>query len=83
MFTTELKFTAEYLLKRFNKNLKLNNLKLSNNVKKKYEIEHSIHWSQDRCCLCTFPLEINPTTYEADEKTNHTLTLSFSKSINF
>ena len=33
------------------------------------KIKHPIDWSQDRCCLCTFPLEINPTTYEADEKT--------------
>ena len=42
---------------------------MSNDIKKKYQIEHPIDWSQDRCCLCTFPLEINPTTYEVDEKT--------------
>ena len=69
MFTTELKFAADWLLKWFNKKFKSNNLELSNDVKKKYEIEHPIDWSQDRYCLCTFRLEINPTTYEADEKT--------------
>ena len=42
---------------------------MSNDVKRKYEIEHPIDWLQDRCCLCTFPLEINATSYEADEKT--------------
>ena len=42
---------------------------MSTDVKRKYEIEHPIDWSQDRCCICTFPLEINPTSYNADEKT--------------
>ena len=69
VFTTELKFAADYLLKWFNKKFKSNNLELSNDVKKKYEIEHPIDWSQDRYCFCNFRLEINPTTYEADEKT--------------
>ena len=68
MFTTELKFAVDCLMKWFNKKFKSNNLELSNDVKRKYEIEYPIDWSQDRCCLCTFPLEINPTSYEADEK---------------
>ena len=33
------------------------------------QIEHPIDWSQDRCCICTFPLEINPMLFDADEKT--------------
>ena len=69
MFTTELKFPVDCLLKSLNKKFKLNNLELSNDVKRKYEIEYPVDWSQDRCCLCTFLLEINPASYEADEKT--------------
>ena len=69
MFTTELKFAANCLLKWFNKKFTSNNLELSNDVKRKYKIEHLIDWSQDRCCIFTFPLEINPTSYNANEKT--------------
>ena len=69
MFTTELKFAVGCLLKWFSKKFKSNNLELSNDVKRKYEIEHPIDWSQDRCCICTFPLEINPKSYYANEKT--------------
>ena len=47
----------------------IKNLELSNDVKRKYEIEHPIEWSKDRCCICIFPLEINPTSCDADEKT--------------
>ena len=49
MFTTKLKFVANYLLKWFNAKFKLSNLELSNNAKRKYEIENSIDWSRD-CC---------------------------------
>ena len=42
---------------------------MTNDIKKKCEIEHPIDWSQESCCLCTFLLGINPTTYKADEKT--------------
>ena len=66
MFTTVLKLAADSLLKWFNNKFKSNNLKLSNDVKRKYEIEHLIDWSHVRCCLCTFSLEINPTTHEAN-----------------
>ena len=69
MFTTELKFAADCLLRWFNKKFKSNNLELSNNVKRKYEIEDRIDWSQNRCCICTFPLEINPTLCDADLET--------------
>ena len=68
MFNTELNFAADCLLKWFDKKFKSNNLEFSNNLKRKYEIEHPINWSQDRCCLCPFTLKINPTSYEADEK---------------
>ena len=39
IFTTELKFAADCLLKCFNKKFKSNNLELSNGGKRKYEIE--------------------------------------------
>ena len=68
-FTTELKLDADCLLKWFNNKFKSHNLELSNDVKRKYEIEHLIDWSQDRCCICTLPLEINPMSYNANEKT--------------
>ena len=42
---------------------------MSNDVKRKYEIEHPIDWSQDRCCICTFPLKINQTSYNAGKET--------------
>ena len=42
---------------------------MSNGVKRKYEIVHPIDWSQDRCCICTFPLEINPMSCDADKET--------------
>ena len=42
---------------------------MSNDVKRKYETEHRIDWSRDLYCICTFPLEINPTLYNADKKT--------------
>ena len=60
MFTTELKFSADCLLKWFHKKFDLN---------RKYKIEHPIDWSQDHCCICTFLLEINPTSYDADKET--------------
>ena len=69
MFNTELKLAATCLLKWSNKKFKSNNLELSNDVKRKYEIEHPIDWSQDRCFICTFHLEINPTSYNTNEKT--------------
>ena len=69
MFSTELKFAADCLLKWFNKKFKWNNLELSNDQKGKHKINHPINRKQDRFCLCPFPLEINPATFGADEKT--------------
>ena len=69
VFTTELKFAADCLVKWFNAEFKLTNLELSNNAKRKYEIENPIDWSRDRCCISTFPLEIKATKFDADSKT--------------
>ena len=66
MFTTELKFAEDCLLKWFNKKYKSKNLELSNEKKKKrkYEVEYLIDWEKGRCCLCKFPLIINPTKFD-------------------
>ena len=69
MFSTELKFATDCPLKWFNKNFKSNILELRNEQKRKYEINYPINWKRDRCCLCPFSLEINPTTFDAGEKT--------------
>ena len=69
MLSTELKFAADCLLKWFNKKFKPNNLELSNKQKRKDERHHSINSKQDRCCLCPFPLKIDPTNFDVDEKT--------------
>ena len=61
MFSTKLKFVADYLLAlaSFNKKFKNNNLELSNNKKVKYEIKNPVDWESDTCCICSFPLQIN------------------------
>ena len=43
MFSTEIKFAGDCLNKWLNKTFKSKNLKLSNNVKRKYEIEDPFH----------------------------------------
>ena len=74
MFTAELKFSTDCLLKRFNKKFGLN---------RKYKIEHPIDWSQDRCFICTFLLKINPNRMMQTRKQCSTLILLFSRNINF
>ena len=69
MFTTELKLLVDCLLKWFNAKFKLNNLELSNSMKRKYENENTINWSSDRCCICTFPFKINATKFNVDNET--------------
>ena len=69
MFSTEIKFASECLLNSFNAKFKKENLQLSNERKKKYEVEHPINWEKDKCCLCTFPIRINPTMSNATKET--------------
>ena len=65
IFTTELKFVGDCLLKWFNKKYKSKNLELSNEKKKrKYKVEFPIDWENGRCCLCKFPFIINPTKFD-------------------
>ena len=68
MFTTELKFAVDCLLKWFNAKFKSNNFELSNSAKKNYEIENPIDWLCNRCCICPFPLKINATKFDADSQ---------------
>ena len=69
MFSSELKIVADCLLKWFNAKIKSNHLELNGDVKLKYEIEHPLDWQRQRCCLCTLPLEINSTQFDADKET--------------
>ena len=43
-------------------------MQLSNEVKRNYEVKNPINWETDRCCICTFPLEITPTTSDATKE---------------
>ena len=69
MFSFELKIVADCLLKWFNAKITSNHLELNGDVKLKYEIEHSIDWQRQRCCICTLPFEINSTQFDADKET--------------
>ena len=68
MFCTELKFASDCLMKWFNSKFKIRNMQLSNEVKRNYEVKNLINWDTDRFCICTFPLEINPTTSDATKE---------------
>ena len=65
MFATELKFAFDCLIIWFNAKYKSKNIVISNDLRRKYEIEHPIDYSKNHCCICTFPIEINPTMYDA------------------
>ena len=67
MFTTELKFARDCLMKWFNAKFKSQNAVLSNQAKSKYKVENPIDYQSGCCCLCTFPIEINPTMSKAKE----------------
>ena len=67
MFTTELKLASDCLIKWFNAKYKSQNIVISNDLRRKYEIEHPTDYSKNRCCICTFPIEINPTMYDASK----------------
>ena len=69
MFTTELKFARSCLMKWFNAKFKSQNVVLSNDIKIKYQSENPIDWRSGRCCICTFPIEINPTMSDATKNT--------------
>ena len=58
MFTIELKFVSDCLIKWFNaKNKKI---ELSMSEKKNYELKNPIDWENGKCQICTFPLDVKP-----------------------
>ena len=68
MFSTELKFATDCLLNWFNSKFKNENLQLSNDRKRDYEIKNPINWQSDKCWICDFALHINPTTPNAPKE---------------
>ena len=58
-------------------------LELSNDVKRKYEIENSIDWIEGRCCICKFPLKLTQQILTQQQNKCLMLILLFSKSTNF
>ena len=68
MFCAELKFASDCLMKWFNSKFKIGNMQSSNKAKRKYEVKNPINWETDCCCICTFSVEINPTTSDATKE---------------
>ena len=67
MFSVELKFASDCLLKWFySKNKKI---ELSLQEKKDYELKNPIDWENGKCSICTFPLDVKPS-----EKLNEKIT---------
>ena len=56
MFSTELKFATDCVLKWFNSKYK--NSELSIERKRKCEIENPINWQSSKCQICNFPLQL-------------------------
>ena len=66
MFSIELKFASDCLLKWFySKNKKI---ELSIQEKKDYEIKNPIDWENGICQICTFPLDVKPSEKVNSEK---------------
>ena len=68
MFSTELKFASDCLLKWFNAKFKSQYITLNKDAKRKYEVEIPLNKEKERCCICTFPTEINPTMWDATKE---------------
>ena len=67
MFSVELKFASDCLLKWFySKNKKI---ELSLQEKEDYELKNPIDWENGKCSICTFPLDVKPS-----EKLNEKIT---------
>ena len=68
MFSTELKFASDCLIKWFNLKFQKQNLELSNEKRRDYETENLIDWENDNCKICNFPLHVNPTTFDVEKE---------------
>ena len=58
MFSIELKFASDCLLKWFNSKYKKIELPLAE--KRNYELQNPIDWENGRCQICTFPIDVKP-----------------------
>ena len=65
MFTREIKFAGDCVIKWFNEKYIIKNIELSIRIKRKYEVENPIDWELGHCCICKFPLKVNPTNFDA------------------
>ena len=59
MFSTELSLVKKTIVAWFNRKIKSQNLEINLLRKNRYEKEHPINWSEDKCHLCNFPLKID------------------------
>ena len=57
MFSTELSFVKKTIVAWFNQKIKSQHLEINLLRKNRYEKEHPINWSEDKCHLCNFPLK--------------------------
>ena len=64
MFSIELYLIKQTLATWFNKKFKSQNLQLNALAKTSYEKLHPIDWSNQKCCLCNFKLDVAPTSFD-------------------
>ena len=60
MFLTELKFASKTLINWFNKKINVKHLELDLFYKNEYEKLHPIDLNNGKCCICNFPLDVDP-----------------------
>ena len=66
MFSVELKFASDCLLKWFN--AKYKKVELSLLEKRNYELKNPIDWENGKCQICTFPIEVKPSIFCEKDK---------------
>ena len=69
MFSTELKFASDCLIKWFYSKSKKFELPLQE--KRDYEIKNPIDWENGKCQICTFPLDVNPSDSVNNNETSY------------
>ena len=69
MFSIEIKFASDCLLKWFYSKHK--KLELSINEKKEFETKNPIDWENGLCEICTFPLDVTPSEKPNNEKMSY------------
>ena len=60
MFNVELKFASDILLKWFNAKIKSKHLEIDSFAKINYQRQNPKDWQNGKCCICRFPLAIEP-----------------------